>query len=698
MTYRFILCFWAFCYFAVIRSNVIYEVRPHGQGIHSLQGAKADIDKRIMGCEEGDYIVMLDDGVYVLNEPLTFISLNNSTSRYSITFKAKEGSHPVISGSILPNKIIWKEDESNRRIAKTKVDIDVRNLWIDNKRMERSHGFVGYSDGIFEYTLNGKDLKGLLFKKETFPVYNDISGLEIKYFKFWRSYYFKVDNIYDCNNIQAIPENQVFVAIKNFDVALTQTPQMNWIDSGESNPYYFENIYELIDEPGEWCYQPSDSTLFYYLRDGEDFSNINAFIPQLENIVSVSGSNETVVENVCFNGLEFSHCYWAFPSEYSFIDHQGSAYYPGIRSRDIIPAAVLVENAKNVRFENCKFTELSSNGIWVKNNADNVYVENCEFKDISGAALSMSDHNHKAYSDTILPVKNITIKNNLFKEIGVEFASCPVIEAFYVEDLTVSNNELYRCPYSGISVGWGWTMDPISQKNIKIINNKIIGDTQKCSDGGAIYSLSNFGGEGLTIEGNYIDEITYKPIESSQGAVYTDQGSSNVRINNNVILSDRKWFFYHQPGKVEVDTVYVNLDNHENYGGIDAIQGGTEVKYIGDGAHILNYPHELADIIINNSGIKNNNTDTPSNIDKIQDNRKNDFIIKIVDGEVMLIPLCDFDSNESLTINIYGIEGHFKRSIVTKPNSTIPLEGVSRGFHIIEIRHSQRRWIYRVIV
>lgn len=492
-------------------SKVIYEVWPDGKGLSSLKGAMQDIENRLSSGLSEDISVILDDGTYYLDETIVF---DKTSGNNYISFIAKEGASPIISGGC---KVInWERVENRREVVKAQVNVDVSNLWVNDKRMKKSSGFVGYSTGIFERYYNNVPLQGLLFPKKDFPHFKEISGLELRHSYFWRNFCFKVSAILDNDSVKEIPGDQVLVVLKDFDIALSQVPKNDWIGMGPDRPYYFENSLELLDEAGEWCYTPCDHTIYYFMQDDEDPDNILTVIPNLEKILLVKSiSSDKMISNVVFKDVEFSHNEWTYPIEHGFVPHQGSKYYVGILEMDIMPAAITVENARNVKFETCKFTKLSSNGIHLKNNTDGIRIENCEFIDLSGTAVCVSDYDHSSYSDRILPVNTI-IHNNLIKNIGVEYNSCAGLEVFYAENLTISHNELYNCSYTGISVGWGWTIEPSTQKNVKILYNKIIGDTQKCSDGGAIYSLSNFADEGLLIQGNYIDEITLTPVANTK--------------------------------------------------------------------------------------------------------------------------------------------------------------------------------------
>ncbi len=676
--------------------QVVYEVQPEGLLTNSLNGAKEDIENRLMYNNEEDFIVILDDGTYFLDEPLIFDG-NSISSNNSITFIAKEGTNPIISGGYRVSS--WNTDDSianKGKIIKAKVNSDVRNLWINNIRMNRAHGYVGYSTGLFDETVNGIKLKGLLFPKENFPCFEDISGLEIKYYKNWRNYYFKVDAIYNNTMIPNISEDQVLVVIKDFDVALEVTPKMIYV--GSSEPYYFENSIELLDEPGEWCYSPKYHTIYYYPDIDENPNSIDAVVPKLQNLIVIrSSDSDNKIENIIFSGLEFSHTNWSRTSEKGFFPKQSSTYCIEPDTRDVIPAAIMVEDAKNLKFERCKFSHLGSSGIHIKDNAESIYTENNTFSDLSGTAVCISDFNHRTYSDTVKPVKSISIKNNYIENIGEEYASCSGIEAYFCENLMVGNNELYNLPYTGISVGWGWTAEPTTQKNIKILNNKIIGNTLKCSDGGAIYTLSHFGGDGLLIEGNYVEEISNKPCAFTQGSIYMDEGSSNVQINNNVVLADRQWFYHHWAGKVEVDSTYVLSENHYNYGGVNTPGGGTEIKYVDNGAHIFNIPHEAADRIIKNAGIKYKEPDISTGIDYIFNGKKGNFDL-ILTSEGLRIILQDDMNDEIVKVKVFGLDGSLRESLFWDQRLPLELKGIGKGFYIIEVICGNQRRVKSLIL
>ena len=60
-----------------------------------------------------------------------------------------------------------------------------------------------------------------------------------------------------------------------------------------------------------------------------------------------------------------------------------------------------------------------------------------------------------AYGTEAVP-KNITIKNNYLLENCYFFPGNSPITTFFTYNLTVEHNFVYKCSYSGMSIGWGW--------------------------------------------------------------------------------------------------------------------------------------------------------------------------------------------------------------------------------------------------
>lgn len=122
------------------------------------------------------------------------------------------------------------------------------------------------------------------------------------------------------------------------------------------------------------------------------------------------------------------------------------------------------------------------------------------------------------------------ITNNYITRAGIENWSAPAIQAYYVNTLNISHNEIYDVNYSGVCVGWGWANNPGSKvcRNNSINYNRIHRFGLRMYDAGGIYTL---GQQPNSVErGNYISD-QYNHL----AALYSDNGTKHYTITDNVV-------------------------------------------------------------------------------------------------------------------------------------------------------------------
>lgn len=605
---KFFLVFFFILSDIICIAQTTYNVSPDGIGLSSLIGAKSDIRNQTPGMS-GDITVVLADGTYYLDETLIFDVQDGGKDTHSVIYKAASGANPVISGGVKLTG--WQQYPANTNIYRAPLTgvQHVRNIYVDGKRAKRSRGTVKTATAL--YSVNGIK-EGLLFNKTDIAQYANPSNVEISYLYRWRDFYFLIQSIEDGAAIADVPDDKYLVRIKNFNWFYTMAyPVISPGIGGPMNQFYFENALELLDEPGEWYFDSAADMLYYHPEPGQDMSSVEVIAPKLEHLITINATSETEkVKNLWFEGIQFAHNSWDWPSENGFGTIQGSAVISenNASASDVIndqrkiklPGAIQVEDSQNITFKYNVFTHLGSSGIDLKNNTDTVNIIRNTFYDISASAISVAGWEHRTIDAAGEgPVSNTLIKNNYIGNIGVEFASSSAIEGFYTSGMAVDHNELYNMPYSGISIGWGWHHSLSALANNSATNNKITGVIQQCYDGGGIYTLSTFDGNGMLIEGNYIDEVSLPPRTNNEGVVYTDEESSNITIKNNVVKSTRKWFFYNVAGTVSVDSMYVSSST-TNWGG----NNGTNTDITLNPNHVWIIPNTTANQIQENSGIE----------------------------------------------------------------------------------------------
>ena len=150
---------------------------------------------------------------------------------------------------------------------------------------------------------------------------------------------------------------------------------------------------------------------------------------------------------------------------------------------------------------------------------------------------------------------NNIFQNNYIARVGVINNASPAVTAFDTEGLKILHNEFEDLPYSGVSIGYGWSnQHSATTGNNEIRYNKFYDVEKVASDGGAIYALSNQTAYVKNSSGTYYyDTENKKPLDVSnnyildQGNIiaglYCDNGASYINFKDNVIQNAALVFY-----------------------------------------------------------------------------------------------------------------------------------------------------------
>ncbi len=244
-----------------------------------------------------------------------------------------------------------------------------------------------------------------------------------------------------------------------------------------------------------------------------------------------------------------------------------------------IPAAVQVSAAKNISFVRDRFVALGQVGLGIGNDADahmsgvglganGVSVTGCVFSQIAGGAVVVGGAQawaHHPCGDKVcgatdpgskLINQNITLKDNLVHDIGIDYRDFAGLMFTYTQNVVVTHNEIYNVPYSGIASGFGWGVNdaggnndyksrptgnlykyqPLFATGTVAMNNTISANyvhlmQLQMNDGGCHYNLS--ANPGTMVTQNYC-EGKGSGLSGTIWGEYEDEGSAYVTITKNV--------------------------------------------------------------------------------------------------------------------------------------------------------------------
>lgn len=559
-------------------AQVIFYVSPNGNddslGSESLPFKtleKSRIAVRSINTQmTSDIVVYLRGGEYVLPTPLVFDQEDSGTNGFSVVYMAYPGEKPVLNGG---QRIagwtevgdgIYKAPVGNLRFRQLYVNgirairartpnsgryYQLRSWDTAKKRIEINSSEINKWQGLnqVEMVVLGKGVNQANLRVGSFSVADNSGYLNG----------FLVDPAVGDNSLYRRAIRKLVKKLVASAFVIPMEPERTRIfeqeyPPKESRPYYFENAYEFLDEPGEWYLNTVTNEVFYRPRAGEDMVTAAVVAPRLEQLLRVQGTISSPAHHIQFHGLTFEYSTWILPNSDGFIGDQAFVIftqslpadeitsYPGHRH----PAAVHVEAANNIRFERNVFHHLGSSGLNLYMGTQDVTVIGNRFMDISAGGIAVDLNLEGNPSNTGKVTRRPVISNNYVTGIGKDYCQNVGIAASYVDSAIIEHNELADLPYSGISVGWGWDDKDNTARNNLVRYNKIWNVLTLLSDGGGIYTLSRQ--PGTLIAENYVHNITRTPVHGdfNISGIYLDEGSNVLTVRDNVLVNtgDRQIF------------------------------------------------------------------------------------------------------------------------------------------------------------
>ncbi len=488
------------------------------QPLKTLEKAQQKV-RSLQGCMKKNITVYLRGGVYQLSKPLVFNSQDSGNNAFRVIYTAYRNENPVISGG----QRITNWIGVGNGIYKTSVgSLRFRQLYINNKRVIRAR--TPNQSNYFRLKTWDKKAKTVVINSADVSSISNLKGTEIVIQRVWNQ-----------SRMSVISNKRVS---KDTIIALreperTRAFEQRFPSKDDNQPYHLENSLQFLDAPGEWYLNSATGELFYKPRVGENINRSVVIAPRLETLVQIEGSKENPVQNLDFRGISFKHTTWNAPDTEGYTGVQGGITY-GTKSAT---SGVLMKYAQNLRLERNTFQHMGGMGVTLSNGTRNIHLVGNVVTDISDNGISLGI----PVTDTSDPREKVSdnlIQNNYISRIGQDYYGSVGIFAGYTSGLKIEYNELTDMPYTGISVGWGWTNKDTSLKNNLIRYNRIHNVMKLLYDGGGIYTLSKQ--PGTILAHNYIyDLIPSKWVSKPKwiSGIYLDQGSSFMRLENNVIVN-----------------------------------------------------------------------------------------------------------------------------------------------------------------
>ena len=529
---------------------------------------------------QGGITIYMEGGTYAFHEPV-FIRPEDSGTKESPTIIRSVGDEKVIlSGGISIKG--WKK-QGKVWVADVPAfngrPLDFRQLWVNGKKAVRARDVEDFEKMNRICSVDEKNEILYVPAVSIRRLIDNKGNLKAKYAEMVLHQMWCVANL----RIRSVEVQGDSAAIRFHQPESRIQFEHPWprpmvTTDGHNSAFYLTNARELQDVPGEWYHDIDARKVYYYPREGEKMQEAEVIVPAVETLVRVEGTLDRPVCHIRFEKITFSYTTWMRPSEKGHVPLQAGMYLTdGYRidpkmQRNYLnhpldnqgwlgrpAAAVRVVAARQIDFERCRFEHLGSTGLDYEEAVQGGVVRGCLFRDIAGNGLLVGSFSPAAH-ETHLPYDPADrrevctqqqINNCYFTEIGNEDWGCLAIAAGYVGDVNIEHNEISEVPYSGISLGWGWTQTVNCMRNNRVHANLIHHYAKHMYDVAGIYTLGSQPKSYVTE--NCVHSI-YKPgyvhDPNHWFYLYTDEGSSFITVCDNWTEGEKYLQNANGPGNV----------------------------------------------------------------------------------------------------------------------------------------------------
>ena len=514
--------------------------------------------KVIRTSTEQDIILFLQNGIYHLEQPLTFSPDILAGKKLRITASAQSDS-VIISGN-KKLSLQWKQGKQGLWEAQTEESFD--QLWIDGNPRILARYPNYQKDTLFNGTAEDA-LSPKRIKRWKNPEGGYIHSMHAG---MWGSQHYRI--------MGKVKDSLIYEG----------GYQVSRPSKIHSTLRFVENIREELDSPGEWFLDKNRQILYYYPLPGENMDTIEAEATVTPHLFVIRGTKNEPVRNVCIDGITFTHNRRTFMEPYEMLMRSDWGIYRG--------AAVLFENTEDCKINNCEFKELGGNAVFLSSYAYQDTVISNHIHHTGGSAICMvgdtSAIRSGAYGySKYIPFEQMDrtpgpknkqyprqclIEDNLIHDLGTVEKQVAGVEIQIAAILTVRHNTIYDIPRAGINIGDGAFGGHL------IEYNDVFNTVLETSDHGAFNSwgrdrfwhpkynemarLTDEHPELILADALYTNILRYNRFRCDHGwDIDLDDGSSNYHIYNNVCLRGgiklREGFFR----KVE-NNILVNSSLH----------------------------------------------------------------------------------------------------------------------------------------
>ncbi len=501
----------------------------------SLVGARDAIrNLKAAGTVQEPIRVRIQPGRYAVREPLVFEPRDSGTEQCPISYLGDPGMRSIISGGRQITD--WREQGDRWVTHLPEVEAGqwtFAALWVNGERRTRARmpnqdyfHTAGKAPPITD-PKTGKPASSahlaFRFKPGEIRRFSRLDDAIVVVYQSWEVGHQRIASVDEAKRVVTFRSPLPWA----FD---------HW---GGNVRYFVENVPEALDAPGEWYLDRQTGLLSYLPFPGEDITQATVIAPVAKQLIVLNGkpAENQFVSHLRFENLRLLYTDWEVPP-------QGHA--AGQAACDF-PAAIEATGARNCSVEGCELAHLGTYGAWLRFGCqDNRIVRN-RLHDLGAGGVRLGEQSDPRTEPEA--AQRNTVDNNLIHDGGKIDPGAVGVWIGRSSYNRVSHNEICDLYYTGISVGWSWGYAPTSAhhnvvefNHIHDIGRGVLGDM------GGIYCLGD--SPGTVLRNNLVHDVYDHGTGSL--AIYTDEGSTGILIENNIGYGTTYANFHQHYGKENI--------------------------------------------------------------------------------------------------------------------------------------------------
>lgn len=556
---------------------------------------------------QGDIVVLIANGFYPVKDTIEFSSQDSGTDKCTIHYRAAKGAKPIFAGGEkldtdwrVAHDVTWLTDGLKAYKTPLKRNEKLRAIYVNGKRAsmtsktkkpKNGYGKYKVKKGQADWAWNSSTTtiyEGAVFDSTFLPAdTRNPQNIELESGSTWAK------QLVCAQSLSKTEDGNTQVSLQMPYAALAHN--LGWgTPYSPSKANDVSNVFEWLKNPGEFYFDQAAEMLYYIPNKEEDIYAAEVVIPTSDTILNVEGEKpkSDYVHDISFEGLSFAYTDWnlyELEGSHGYASVQGSIVLTKFaninqhddiyRSYDVPPAAIHVTSAKNVKFLDGEIRQTGYLGIHLENDVSDCEVTGNYIGQTGGAGIVVGHPTHVYENDTNIHQvnansagpdkekfkngteavpKNVTLTNNYLLENCYFFPGNSPITSFFTYNLQVLHNFVYKCSYSGMSIGWGWCnfdgeegadsqlpgVPTTTSKNNHVNYNRVEEICSLLQDAGGIYTLGRQGNDDWTeyseMSYNYINAKRKKQVANGSKMIngfYPDEGSAYIKFDSNVVTN-----------------------------------------------------------------------------------------------------------------------------------------------------------------